>query len=73
MVNRFKVEVIDRHPEMVVILAGIADVTLAGSVWGLANRETCHDIAHMVGQARANSMQPNLTTMPPWERPKAPN
>jgi hypothetical protein len=36
----------------------------AGSVWGLVNRETCHNIAHMVGQAQANSMQPNLTTIP---------
>jgi lysophospholipase L1-like esterase len=72
MVDRFQTQVIDKHPDVVVILAGTNDVYPGWQLCGgLSNWDTCHNIAYMVQQAKANGIQPILATIPPWGCPEA--
>lgn len=67
MVDRFQSDVIDKHPDVVAILAGTNDVypdwTLCGDG---GNWDTCHNIAWMVQAAKLNGIRPVLATIPPW-------
>jgi lysophospholipase L1-like esterase len=77
MVDRFQAQVIDQHPDMVVILAGTNDLypgwELCGSEDGRGyddhNHDTCSNLNYMVYVAKANGIQPILATVPPWGCP----
>jgi lysophospholipase L1-like esterase len=74
MVDRFQTDVVDKHPDVVVILAGTNDTypgwQLCGNEDGPGyndhNHDTCSNINYMVYVARANDIQPILATIPPW-------
>jgi lysophospholipase L1-like esterase len=74
MVDRFQDDVIDQHPEVVVILAGTNDTYPGWALCGVGpasgyndhNHDTCHNIDYMVTQAQANDTVPILATIPPW-------
>jgi acyl-CoA thioesterase I len=73
MVDRFQADVIDRHPDVVVILAGTNDVYPGwqlcdgtGTGYHGHNWDTCHNIAWMVTAAKLNGIKPVLATIPPW-------
>lgn len=67
-VDRFQTDVIDRHPDVVLINIGTNDVY--GGSWvfdgGLSNWNTVQNIAYMVSQAQANGIKPILATIAPW-------
>jgi lysophospholipase L1-like esterase len=73
MVDRFQTDVVDLHPDIVVILAGTNDVYPGwqlcdgmGTGYDGKNWDTCHNIAYMVTQAKLNGIKPILATIPPW-------
>jgi acyl-CoA thioesterase I len=76
MVDRFQSDVVDLRPDIVVILAGTNDVYPGwqlcdgtGTGYDGHNQDTCHNIAYMIGQAKANGIKPVLATIPPWGCP----
>jgi lysophospholipase L1-like esterase len=76
MVDRFQSQVVDQHPDVVVILAGTNDVYPGWQLCGQGsmpsnNWDTCENLQYMVYVAKQNGIQPILATIPPWGCPEA--
>jgi hypothetical protein len=71
MIDRFEVDVIHRHRELVVILAGAnavyPDWVLCG---GPAELHACRTVGRIVGHAEVNSTQPIFATTVGLARPQ---
>lgn len=77
MIQRFQAQVINAHPDVVVILAGTNDVypgwalCAPGEGWyGTANNDTCANLQYMVRWAKGFGITPVLATIPPWGCPE---